>query len=320
MTGAKDVVRRSLEKALRRGFLEEAEALLARLRRMAPLEPATRGLELEFLLAARRVAEAQALAERLIVDHPQSPRIVFLAGKTAYARRAYTKAIELFEEARRLNDHWRVRQWLGKALTQAGRFDEAEPLLEAVVAEHPFTAPDLAWLYERRGELDRAITVLESYSKTHPGDRWVRGRLEELQAAAMAPEQLMEEVETLRELGEPIPPELTARYVESLLETGDGGRVRRVLENGTDDLDRRSLLKIGWACHRFGLPDLAVRLFLEVFGDQPDNVKFLTALEKDARLAGRVEDVIEAYRALAPEKPKLWGRIRRLSRDLERIP
>jgi len=317
VTQASQVLQRNLRQALREGRLEEAALLLERLRREAPLELPTRGLELEYLLAAGRLEEAHALAEQLVTLFPTSARVFFLAGRTAYTRREYGRALELFEEAGRLAPHWRIRHWMGKTLTQLGRLDEAEPLLLDLVAEHPFAAPSLAWLHERRGDPDAAIGVLEPYLEDHPGDRFAAAQLERLRARSLGPERLQEEVETLRELGEEVPPQLLAEHVEGLLRTGQGPRVRELVASVRATLEPRTALRIAWICHRNGLPDLACSLFLEQLPSRLADVKLLAALEKDARLAGRTEDLVEAYRELASRRPQLWSRIRRLSK---RIP
>ncbi len=312
------VIRRNLEKVLREGRLEEAEQLLARLRREAPLELPTRGLELEYLLAAGRLDEAWSLAEQLVTTHPTSARIFFLAGRVAYARRDYDRALELLQEAERLSPHWKIRYWTGKTLTQAGRLDEAEPILREVVEERPFTAPALAWLHERRGELEEAIRLLEAHCASHPDDRYAREQMERLRARSLDPHRLQEEVETLLELGEEVPPQLLAEHVEALLRTGRGPRVRELVASVRPGLDPQASLRIAWACHRFGLPDLAYSLFLECLPTRTGDHKFLSALEKDARLAGRSEELACAYRELASGEPRLWGRIRRLQAARDR--
>jgi len=312
MTTALQVIQRNLQRALREGRLEEAANLLDRLRREAPLELTTRGLELEYLLAAGRLEEAEALAGQLVALFPTSARIFFLAGRTAYARREYGRALEYFREADRLASHWRIRHWIGKTLTQLGRLDEAEPILREVLDEHPFTAPSLAWLHERRGDLAEAIRLLEGHCAHRQEDRFALAQLERLRARTLGPERLEEEVETLLELGEEIPPELLAEHVEGLLATGRGPRVRELVGSVRATLDPRTALRIAWICHRHGMPDLAYSLFAQQLPSQLTNPKFLAALEKDARLAGRTGELIELYRDLASRRPQLWSRIRRL--------
>ncbi len=317
MSTAVETLRRNLARTLREGRLEEASGLLDRLRRLDPLALPTRGLELEYLLVARRTEEAEALARELMDLYPTSARIFFLAGRVAYARRRYEEALERFAEAGRLAPHWRVRYWTGKTLTQLGRLDEAEPILEEVTRERPFTAPALAWLHERRGDVERAIAVLEVHVASRPEDTWAARRLEELRARRMDPERLSQEVEDLLELGDEISPELLAGYVDSLLATGRSREAREAVARAGNTLDRRSALRIAWACHRGGLPDLACALFLRHLPEETANVKLLTALEKDARLSGRLDELMDAYRELAAVEPRLWGRLRRLLARIE---
>lgn len=129
-------------------------------------------------------------------------------------------------------------------MTQLGRLDEAEPVLSDVVEEYPFTAPSLAWLYERRGDLEEAIRILEEHCSARPEDRFAAGQLERLRARSLDLQRLQEELETLLDLGEEIPLELLAGHVEGLLKTGQGPRVRELVASVRSTLDRRTALRI----------------------------------------------------------------------------
>ncbi len=199
-------------------------------------------------------------------------------------------------------------------MTQMGRLDEAEPILRELVRDHPRCAPDLAWLHERRGEIAEAIRILEHHTERYPDDRYPAHHLEQLRARTTAPDRLEEQVETLKEYGEDVPPGMFAEYVESLLRTGRSAMVRKILPTLRATLEPRMRRQIAWSCHRHGVPDLAYGLFLEALPDRPGDFKLLAALEKDARLSGRLDELLDRYRELAAHHPKLWGRIRRLSR------
>ncbi len=311
------VLRRNMKRALRGGALVEAAEILARLRREAPLDVATRGLELEYLLASRKLDEAAALATQLVKLHPSSARIHYLAARVAYARRRYAHAEDLLREAARLSPHWRLRHWLGKTLTQLGRLDDAEPLLLEVVRDHPHAGTDLAWLYERRGELERAIETLQRYCERYPDDAFGARQLERLRARALDPESLQREVEMLAELGEEVSDNLLAEHVDSLLATGRSVRARELISERAPTLDPRVAVRLAWICHKRRVPDLAYLLFLSQLPFRSNDVKLLSAIEADARRAGRVGELIDAYRELSDANPKLWGRIRRLARTVD---
>ena len=91
--------------------------------------------------------EAQRLAGQLVQAFPSSARVLLLAGRVAYRQKRYERALGLFEDSHRVHPHWRTHHWVGKALTQVGRFSEAEaketPLDMRMNPEQGLTAADL---------------------------------------------------------------------------------------------------------------------------------------------------------------------------------
>jgi predicted Zn-dependent protease len=73
-----------MRRALSEGRLPDAEDVLTRLKQEDPLSQETRGFELELHLAANRLAEAKELGRQLRRLFPQSARIFYLSGKSAY--------------------------------------------------------------------------------------------------------------------------------------------------------------------------------------------------------------------------------------------
>ena len=307
---------RNLARALAAGDLEDATAILDRLRREDPMSVRTRGGELELLLRGGCLEDAEVLAPQLMVAFPSSARVFYLAGRVAYQRRDYPAAVARLEESLRISHHWRCQYWLGKALTQAGRLQEAEAALLEAVTHTPLARRDLAWLYERMGENPLALATLEEYVKSQPDDAFAQSQVRKLRARALDPEQLCGELETLQDLGEEIPPEVLPEYVDGLLRTGQGERAREVLAVREGSLDPRTLNQVAWVCHRLQAPDLACRLLLRCVASNLHSAKTLNALEGDAVRAGRLTDVIAAYRSLVEREPRLWGRIRRLQAKL----
>ena len=152
-------------RALADGRLQDAEDILIRLKQEDPLGQETRGFELELCLNSNRLAEASALARQLCRLFPESARIFFLAGKVAYRLKDYKEAQSCFRESHRLFPNWRTQWWLGKTLTQAGQFEEAESLLLSVRERNDSVLLDLAWLYERRNDLPGAFKAYEDFLK-----------------------------------------------------------------------------------------------------------------------------------------------------------
>lgn len=310
------LLRRNLARALRERRTQDAHHLLDQLRNQDPLAIETRGSELELSLLEGRLDEADKLARQLLEQFPASARVHLLAGQLAYRRRAYTLAAELFTESDRLSPHLATRHWLGKALTQAGKLNEAEAILVPLAEEYLSARTDLAWLYERMERLDSAIEILQDVLRDNPANVWVEEQIQRLRARTLPPDRVQEELESLIEHGERVPQALLPEYLDSLLAQAQVDRARALVAESESTLPTRTLTRMAWVCHRRLAPELASRLFLRVLPEQPDNPKLLAALEADALRAGRAEELAEAYRALARRYPALFGRLRNLMRRM----
>jgi tetratricopeptide (TPR) repeat protein len=306
------VLRRNLQQALHANRLADADEILSRLKKEDPLSRETRGLELELLLKAHRLAEAQALAEQLCQLFPDSGRIQQLAGQVAYRQKRYAEALVCFRESQRVFPHWQTQQWMGKTLTQLGDFEQAESLLLAA-REHSVQAwLDLGWLYERRKDWSAAAEAYEAFLKLHPGHNFATQGLTRVRAKQMDPESLIEEAETLAEFGEAMPEALFEEYIDKLFATGQGPAAREALLARLPGLDARQGTRLAWVCHRAHAYDLACELFLRHLETNLASFKHLAALEASAAKCGRLQDVLNAYRRLAPQERKLYGRMRNL--------
>ena len=302
----------NLRRALKHRQLDQAGNLLERLQREAPLSAETRGFELELAFVAGRLAEAQTLAGELVKSHPESARIRYLAGRVAYAHKDYGTAIACFDQSNRLHPHWRSTRWLGKALTQAGDYERAEPLLLELLPAHPPVAVDLAWLHERRGDLDQAAEQLDRYLATHPDDTFAREQRLRVQSQRTSVEELAEEIEALEAVDEVPPPAMLPSYVEGLLKSARGEQARRFIQQHAPDWTSAVATAVGWACYRHHAQDLAYDLFVRALPDQLTNFKLLNTLEAAARQCRREADLVSRYRELAERDPRLYGRIKRL--------
>lgn len=307
-------LRHNLQRALRGGKIEEAGEILARLKREDPLSRETRGLELEMLLASDRLPEAGALAEQLCRLFPDSARILFLAGKTAYRLKQYEAAEWRFRESHRAHPQWQAQYWLGKTLTQAGRFDEAEALLLAAREHSHFAALDLAWLYERKNDLEVALRHCEDFLKQEPGQGYALAQRLRLKARMLEPDALVEEVDALAELGQEVSEALLPEYIEKLFETGQTVRARQEIAARRGRMGMRLGVRLAWICYRARAYDLACGLFLEFLEGQLSNFKYLAALETAARRSEQRRQVDEAYTRLAERAPHLYGRLKNLLR------
>ncbi len=309
-----EALRQNLRAALLRRDIPEAAQVLARLKREDPLSAHTRGFELEFYIESNQLAEASALADQLCRAFPDSARIRFLAGKLEYRRKHYEAAESHLRESQHIYPSSQTLYWLGKTLTQEGRFDEAEPLLLSVRGQNPWANMALAWLYERKGDFDAALKACEAFLELHPGNAYAAAQRGRIRAKMLEPEQLIEEAEALAEFGETMPEEVFPEYIQRLFETGQTPQARDGIIKRMPSLDRKESVQLAWVCYRFQAFDLACTLFLTQLKANVSDFKYLAALEAAARKCGRLAQVLEAYRPLCPEARHLYGRCRLLAR------
>ena len=314
------VLRRNLQQAIKARQFDEAEALLTQLKDEDALSLGTRGLELEYLVVAGQWSDAQTLADQLLRLFPQSARIQYLAGRIYYRMKNYRLALRYFDESNTLHRHWRALRWSGKTQTQLGQFDAAERTLLGLLTEHVSINIDLAWLYERMNQPMRALEHIEAYLDKYPEDAFANAQRLRLVACTQEPDTLSEDVDTLLELDEEVPPEMLPAYVQNLLESGQGHLVRQFIANHSEQIDEQSAASLAWICHRLQAYDLAVSLFTKGLPFRLSDVKYLSALESAARHCNCVDELIEQYEVQAPDEKRLYGRIKSLKRRLGKEP
>jgi tetratricopeptide (TPR) repeat protein len=307
-----EALKRNMRRALIDGNLGEAESILAHLKREDPLSPDTRGLELEFYLNSGKLADAGKLAEQLCRLFPSSARITFLAGKVDYRQKHYESAEAHFRESLRLYSHWRTRHWLGKTLTQLGKFGEAESLLLMVLENHRHALLDLAWLHERRNDLDAALKALDEFLSENPGHGYASEQRLRIRAKLLEPEELISEIGTLADLDEEMPQTLFPEFVRRLFETGQSPRARQEILAKMDRIDAKAAVQVAWVCYKAQAYDIACTLFLAHLGSNKTNFKYLAAMEAAADRCKRLPDVVAAYQTYLPEARHFFGRWRSL--------
>ena len=311
------VLRNNIKQALWQRQFDEAAKLLDRLKQEDPLAGETRCFELEYLVAVKRSEDALALAAQLLELFPDSALVQFLAGRCYYQRKDYGKAADCFNESLRIVPRWDGQRWLGKTDTQTGRFADAEAQLLELAPRHDVVNLDLAWLYERMGNIERAIDCMDAYLEKHPDADHAIAKRKRLFANAQDPETLKADVDMLVALDEEIPPELLEAYIKGLLETGESRTARRFILERLDAFDAKTAVSLGWVCYHRQAFDLAMALFLKALPSKLDDVKFLSSLETSARHCNRVDDLLSCYETHAPTSKNLYGRSNRLRAWLE---
>ncbi len=289
---------------------------MAQLKLLDPLNLQTRGLELEYLTGREQYQDAQLLAQQLIQLFPSSSRIHYLSGLVAYKQKKYTKAQADFEESHMLYPHWHIERYMGKTCTQSGLFEKAESHLLPLTIEHPICFLDLAWLYERKKQYARAQAMVEQFLHHKPHDPFAEQQKQRLQAYALSPEQVQEEVESLDDFGEQIPIALLTEYLRKQVKRGEGSKVREMLIPRIEKFEPKEAVQLGWACYQLKTYELAFELMKRGFDSQYANFKYLAALETSAERSGRLDEIISLYEQFIETDKRFFGRIARLKKRL----
>jgi tetratricopeptide (TPR) repeat protein len=308
------VLKRNIKQWIRQSDWSRVVDGLEELKQIDPLTVATRGLELEYLLAAGHKQAAQALAQQLVNLFPASSRIHYLVGQLAYRQKNYSQALAAFEESHSLYPHWRTERYIGKALTQSGDFEKAEPILVRLIDKQPLCLLDLAWLYERQQHCAKAQTFIEQYLHHVPEDAFAKQQLQRLQARVLSPEQVLEEVQALVDFDQPIPIGLLSEYTRIRLAHGEGVAVRQWVMERLPEIDNKDALQLGWLCYQLKVYDLAFELFVKDFAAQYEHYKYRAALELSAERGGQLIRLVEIYEQYVETDKRFYGRVIRLKK------
>jgi TolB-like protein/Tfp pilus assembly protein PilF len=150
---------------LHHGDKERAHREIAILRQEAPNQPSV-------VFAAAMLYRLDGLYEKALAEYDHlleiNPRDVVLVsysrGRVYTHQRLYDRAVVELERARALEpDHPLVKTFLAVCYFNQGRVDNAQPLVEEVLHQHPHlegVLPVLAWCLSARGEHDKARALV----------------------------------------------------------------------------------------------------------------------------------------------------------------
>lgn len=127
------------------------------------------------LRADDRMEEARKYAERARKEDRDSPTALFMIGLLAADAGRMDVAADTWNRLLRKEIGYiqNVIPLLEKALYESGNFQKLEKLLRELLEIHPdnpYILNELASFYEKKGELERAVGVLEGSGAVHTGD------------------------------------------------------------------------------------------------------------------------------------------------------
>jgi len=149
------IVRSELELLAAGGGGAAGDAAQRRARRIEELRLNAAALE-----RAYKYQDSLALRQRVIALGAEPARAHADLGHTYYHLGQAGAAVKELERSLELQETVSARTWLGRALARDGRDQDAERVLLAVLSHTPERAVvqrELAEIYERRGDLDRAL-------------------------------------------------------------------------------------------------------------------------------------------------------------------
>jgi serine/threonine-protein kinase len=150
---------------LHQGNKDRAHETMAALLKEAPSDPAVLYVAGMLYRLDGLYDQALAVFDKLLELNPQDVVIVsYNKGRVYTHQRLYDQAVEELERARAAEpDHPLVKTFLAMCYFNHGRVDEAQSLMEDVLAHHPHldgVQPVLAWCLSAKGEHERARALI----------------------------------------------------------------------------------------------------------------------------------------------------------------
>jgi tetratricopeptide (TPR) repeat protein len=236
-------------------------------------------------------------------------------GQLAYERRRATQAMELFEEARKLDPGY-VHGHLAAArvLRDSGKSLEALQALEAAVDAAPANITALNNLGVHYAELKRREDAIKVYQRAIDAADNASTRLnmaDALAAAGRAPEAL----EHLKRAAALAPDSAEVfRRLGALLQSGGNlaGAERMLLRSLDLNKDLKTAFNLGVLYQQQERYDRAAEVFGQILEARPDSHRAAYALGATLRALGDTEGAIAAlrrYLSLASQIPSEQGRV-----------
>lgn len=159
---------------------------------------------LEMKLAMGRCQEAAELAAGRFRDFPRDARLRALAGGALLMKGDLPQAEALYEQALNLDPaSEEIRERLAQMLCQAGKYEQAATLLEALLQQEGAARSDLRLLlatcYTRSGRHEAAVKTYEACAAESADCAAVQLRLQEARLLAGQVERARQELNTLLE-------------------------------------------------------------------------------------------------------------------------
>jgi len=167
--------------------MDEAEIHLETANRIAPNRPEVNYLFGLFFLQSENLAKAKSYWTRTLELNPEHLMALLSLGELALQESKPMEALPYFNRAVDAEPtSWRAHAFIAEADLRGGSTDgaieHAERAIELGHSQAEKVRPLLAAALAKRGERNRAIELLESYLKDHPGDAPIQKQLENLNA------------------------------------------------------------------------------------------------------------------------------------------
>lgn len=198
----KKLVQQAWEALEARKFVE-AEAILRQGLEDFPAHPGVMVTLAEVKLRQKHLAEARQLAEAVLRQYPQNGQALFVLGEICRLEKKHAQAVDYLEAAVRAGRNWRFRRQLAQAYLDRGEVSKALEILERHLEEQPQDTAAMrqyAYVLKRQGGKKEALARLSAYLAEHGEDQEAYRLYVRLLTEARPPEQIVREVDRLLRL------------------------------------------------------------------------------------------------------------------------
>ncbi len=156
-----------------KGQYELARKALKEALKVDPDHLPSAGLLARLDIKEGRFKESERLVDRVVSSQPDSYAAYILEADLFYARKNFSRAIELYNKAAQIRPGETLVLRIAKAYRLSGKKEEAYKTLRDWIKQHPDSyrvGLALAGELERRGDRDQAITTYETLLSYHADD------------------------------------------------------------------------------------------------------------------------------------------------------
>ncbi len=280
----------------------------------------------DLYLRQNNPAAAEGLADEILARDPADFRALMVKGDVYYQRRDYSRALDLYQGSFNRREEPFLAGRLIKTYHRLEKLEEALSLCQRLLEKNPndnYIKKMRALTYEKMGRDDKARQDYSEYLEKSGEDEFAYRENIKLKIRNKPPATRVKELQGLLKfargskkfhlhnlLGKEL--ENQKKYSPAL----EQYRAALEIEPG----DPFVLKQAGFCLYRENRPEEALFFLEEAFNSDPDDYFTRSTLLSAYKMAGEIERGIEFFKRIIqnnPSQKKLWGVIRKLSKECE---